>query len=451
MHIGIGILAFVIYLAVVMLWYLALKRSIAESMLVGLFVACAFNGINRIPATLVASFADAMQQNVMAAIILFSVMAAILSRTGIMAKLINILNSVLGRVRGGAAYVSACASYLFGMVASASSANAATVGSITIPWMIESGWPNDVAAVMNAGNAGLGICGPVPASLFMMLGFAPIAKVLTYGDVYLALVIGAAWTLLCRLLVTRYYVWKYKIPSMANKVDKLGIAMKKGGTSLLMFLGIVIPLMLTIGPISSVLKNQASFGKNAVKAIDIIIWVPVLIMLICIILGHKMLPKTWKGWSEILSSIAKTCSSSGTVALFAFAGSYALTEIGFGEDLSSLLSSVNLPKFPMVLLVGGIIALVAGPLNASATTISLGLVAWSAMVAVGVTPVAALVSFLIFASTEGTSPPMSSPIFISSSIAGVENVSVMFKRLIFHYLVPIILVGVLVACGILPI
>ena len=45
---------------------------------------------------------------------------------------------------------------------------------------------------------------------------------------------------------------------------------------------------------------------------------------------------------------------------------------------------------------------------------------------------------------------MSSPIFVSSSIAGVEDVSVMFKPLIFHYCIPIVLVGVLVGLGILP-
>ena len=57
----------------------------------------------------------------------------------------------------------------------------------------------------------------------------------------------------------------------------------------------------------------------------------------------------------------------------------------------------------------------------------------------------------IFASTEGASPPMSSPIFVSSSIAGLNDVSVMFKPLIFHYCIPIVFVGVLVAMGILPI
>ena len=113
--------------------------------------------------------------------------------------------------------------------------------------------------------------------------------------------------------------------------------------------------------------------------------------------------------------------------------------------------AMDMPKFLMILIIGFVIALVAGPLNATSTTVSLGPVAYSAMVAVGVSPVTAIVSFLIFASTEGASPPMSSPIFVSSSIAGVEDVSVMFKALIFHYVIPIVLVGALIAMGFLPI
>ena len=43
-----------------------------------------------------------------------------------------------------------------GLISGSTAANAATVGSITIPWMMETGWSADMAAIMNSGNAGLG-------------------------------------------------------------------------------------------------------------------------------------------------------------------------------------------------------------------------------------------------------------------------------------------------------
>ena len=130
MQIGIGIVAFLVFIVFVIVWYLVLKRSIAEAMLLGLLVCCAFSGIQNIPTTFVTSLKDAMTEDVMAAIMLFTIMSSIMTQTGIITRLVNILNAILGRLRGGPAYVSACASALFGMVSGASSANAATVSTL---------------------------------------------------------------------------------------------------------------------------------------------------------------------------------------------------------------------------------------------------------------------------------------------------------------------------------
>ena len=452
MELGIGIVAFLVFIAFVIVWYLVLKRSIAEAMLLGLLVCCAFNGVENIPTTFVTSLKDAMTEDVMAAIMLFTIMASIMTQTGIITRLVNILNSILGRLRGGPAYVSACASALFGMVSGASSANAATVGSITIPWMRESGWSKEVAATMNTGNAGLGICIPPSSSMFLMLGLPAVAGVVEAGDLYFALLCGGLWTLVYRLILVRYYVSKYKIPPISrDKIEPFGTAMKQGGSSLAMFLGIIIPLVVITGPVATLLEGLASFGEDGVDAMNIIIWVPVLIMLICLIEGRKLLPKSLEGWKKLLLSSAKQCCNCGAVSLFAMASSNALNQTSFGADMTTILSALSLPKFVMILIIGYVIALAAGPMNATSTTVSLGPVAYSAMVSVGVPPVTAIVAYLIFASTEGASPPMSSPIFVSSSIAGLDDVSVMFKPLIFHYCIPIVFVGVLVAMGFLPI
>ena len=452
MELGIGIVAFVVYIVFVIVWYLGLKRSIAEAMLLGLIVCCAFNGIGNIPTTFVSSLQSAMTEDVMAAIMLFTMMASIMTQTGIITRLVNILNSILGQLRGGPAYVSACASALFGMVSGASSANAATVGSITIPWMEESGWSKEVAATMNTGNAGLGICIPPSSSMFLMLGLPAVAGVVSAGDLYFALLCGGLWTLVYRLILVRYYVFKYKIPPISrDKIAGLGASLKTGGSSLAMFLGIIIPLLVITGPVATLLEGLASFGEDGVGAMNIIIWVPVLIMVICLIEGRKMLPKTLEGWTKMLLSTAKQCCNCGAVSLFAMACSNALNQTSFGDDMTTILSALSLPKFVMILIIGYVIALAAGPMNATSTTVSLGPVAYSAMVSVGVPPVTAIVAYLIFASTEGASPPMSSPIFVSSSIAGLDDVSVMFKPLIFHYCIPVVFVGVLVAMGILPI
>ncbi|MCP2165042.1 hypothetical protein [Goodfellowiella coeruleoviolacea] len=56
---------------------------------------------------------------------------------------------------------------------------------------------------------------------------------------------------------------------------------------------------------------------------------------------------------------------------------------------------------------------------------------------------------MIFASTEGASPPGTAPIYLASGIAGVDPARTVV-RLILWFVAPILVIGVLVATGLLP-
>lgn len=104
----------------------------------------------------------------------------------------------------------------------------------------------------------------------------------------------------------------------------------------------------------------------------------------------------------------------------------------------------------IVTLVGLLILLVAGPLPSAATIAAIGGVAFSVLTAAGVAPIAAATAILVFSSTEGASPPGAAPIYIASGLAEVNPVRT-FVPLIVFYVVPMFVVGVLVALGVLPI
>ena len=105
----------------------------------------------------------------------------------------------------------------------------------------------------------------------------------------------------------------------------------------------------------------------------------------------------------------------------------------------------------MVILTCIMVALVAGPLSAVATTAAVGQVAYSVMTGAGIAPICAVCAFMICISTEGASPPSSSPIFISCGLAEVEDPKVIFRPLITDYVLPLLGVAVLVAYGIFPV
>lgn len=452
MTIGIGIWAFIIYIAAMVVWMVFLKRNVAEAMLVGLIVVALFNGPAQIVSTVWTAVFAASQESSFLATMLFLLMSVVMKETGIIAKLVDLLNSLIGRIKGGAAYVSVCASFLFGLVSGNAIANSSTVGSITVPWMTESGWPRPVAATMNAGNAGVGQSMPSCSAMFLLVGMAEVGAYMTIGDAYIAVLCGGAWTFLYRLIRVWLYARKYDVqPVPADKIKPIGQSFRENWTSLLMIAGIAIPLFLTMGPIADLLKSIESFGADGVKSINIVLWVPVVVSIICLVVGHDKLPKSTSGWADLVRKCEPSFATVGGVLLFALAASNVLNMIGFDKDVTAILESLNLPGVIMIIIACILVALVAGPLSAVATTAAVGLIAWKVFVGAGANPIAAVAAFMICISTEGASPPSSSPIFISCGLAEVKDPKVIFMPLITDYVIPLLGVATLVALGILPV
>ncbi len=449
----IGVIAFVVYILAILVWMLVIKRNIAEAMLVGLIVIALFNGPANILKTLWDATFAASKESSFLATMLFLLMAVVMTKTGIIAKLVELLNSMIGRVRGGAAYVSVCASFLFGLVSGNAIANCSTVGAITVPWMKDSGWPKPVAATMNAGNAGVGQAMPSCSALYLLVGLAEVSAVVSVGEAYIACLCAGAWTFGYRLLRVWLYARKYDVrPVPADQIKPLGQSFHDNWTSLLMLLGIAIPLLLTVGPISDALAAIPSIGSDGIGSVNIVLWVPIVVCVICLIVGRKNLPRSVGGWVDILKGCQHTFCTVGGVLLFALAASNVLNIVGFDQDLAAILQSLDLPGIVMVILTCVMIALVAGPLSAVATTAAVGQVAYSIFVGTGgIAPICAVCAFMICISTEGASPPSSSPIFISCGLAEVEDPKVIFRPLITDYIIPLLFVAVLVAYGIFPV
>lgn len=155
----VGIVALLVFIAVTVVMNVPLKRPISEALLVALVATTLVGGADA-AGLLWAGVRDAVDNDVTFAGMAFVFMGAVVSATGLIERLIGILNSLFGRVRGGAAYVSTAGSAAIGLVAGSTAGNAATVGSVTIPWMKENGWSSTRAATLVAGNSGLGVSLP---------------------------------------------------------------------------------------------------------------------------------------------------------------------------------------------------------------------------------------------------------------------------------------------------
>ncbi|WP_447645252.1 TRAP transporter large permease subunit [Nocardioides zeae] len=445
---SLPIVALLVYMAAIIVWNFVLKRNIGEAMIVGLLVVTAFAGTDAL-AILPHAVGEAMQEQVMFAGLAFVFMSYVLGRTPILDNLIEILNSMLGRLKGGPVYTTTVAAGAFGSVAHVGAAVTAAVGSVTIPWMKRAQVKPEIAASVTAGCAGMGVTFPFSATMFILVGGLATTGTLTTDQLVVPLALGGLWCLGVRLVVNYYLVRKHGLAPMdAGDLLPFRSSFARGWTSLTLFIAMLVPVLMTMGWTGARLNDHVDVDLG--EAISLIVWIPVLMISIVLVLGRKHLPRSGSGWYDLLAGAAPRFGVIGVTIVAAFAASNVLAEIGLPDALTSALGSFDAPRPVMAVLVGLVVVAIAIPLTASATMAAIGPVAVFTLMSVGVDPVTAAVAVLIFASTEGASPPAGAPIYVAAGLAQVDPAK-MFRPLVTYFCLPIMGVGVLIASGVLPV
>ncbi|WP_432570699.1 TRAP transporter large permease subunit [Kineococcus sp. SYSU DK005] len=464
------------FVGVIVLWNAVVKRNIGEAMVLGFAAVCAFALIGGLPGGEPAGTAikeavlDSLQEEVTFAGLAFVFMSYVLTRTPILDRLIDLLNSVLGRLPGGPIYTATVAGGIFGAIAHVGAAVTAAVGSVTVPWMKRSGVEPHLAATIVAGGAGMGVSFPFSATMFILVGGLAAQGVMQPDEIVKPLAVAGLWCLGYRLLLSYYLVRRNGIAPVAPE-HRLPLvrSLRSGWTSLLLFAPIVVPLLLTRGPLASALGRHSDVGgelKAPVQLADgttlapapyampdvisLITWIPVLMIALVLVLGRKHLPRTASGWAGTIAKAAPSFGVIGITIVAAFSASNLLRELGLADQLEGVLTGLDAPAWVMAIAIGAIVVAIAIPLTASATMAAVGPVAVVALTGTGIAAPVAAAAVLIFASTEGASPPSGAPIYVASGIARVDPVKT-FMPLLRYYCLPILAIGVLIAVGLLPV
>ncbi len=449
---GPGLLSLIIFIGVIIIVNAVLKQNIAIAMGVA-WLATMLLDIRNFGTMFVTSLWDGIIGDVIFPSMCFGFMAVLMNRTGIIRRLVNILNAIFWRIRGSAGYVSTMTSVLLGMVTGSGPGISAVSGAITIPWMENSGFSKKVATTIVTGNVTLAASTPPSTSMFMLLAMPAIAGTISAGDLYIALLAGGAYVVIARFITVWFYIRKLDIqPVKREDVMPLRQALKEGWKSLFIFLGVLIPLLLTTGPISDLLASTP-FGEAGVDSIDMMVWIPVLLSVIIMLEGKAYLPKwtDFKGWLDLIRADIMNYPIIGGTIIFSIAASSVMGDLGIGADMEALFGHLaGMSPIITVMLAGILILIVAGPLNTTGTIAALGSVCFVALTSVGISPGTAISAMLIFAATEGCIPPASAPLFIASGISGLKDPSVCFKDLVLYYGLINFVIGVLIGGGILP-
>lgn len=455
--IGLGIISLIIYVAVILVLNVGLKRRASEAMMWSYLLIVVIAGTfssKSIGAIFTKSFTYGIHAEVVYAAMAFVFMSYLMEKTGVILRLVNILNSVIGRFAGGSGYVSTIGSALFGMVSGSGSGNAAAIGSITIPWMMQTGWSVERATLICAGNAGMGMIFPPSTSMLLLLGMDAIEKELPSGTLYVGLLGAALIVLAYRLVVIYYFAKKDGLkPIPKEQILPFGKALKENGSSLLIFLGVLIPLLATMGPTGAWVKStmNASFPK-AFKSISIVFWIPIVMSIFTIIEGWSHLPHTMSGWTELIKESIGKYADVGMLLFTAFAASGVLNQLGMTNEVKNIFAHLgSYSPFLVIIVIAVLITMMDGPFSGTATTSALGAAVYAALRAIGLPPVVCCVAFLNLISNEGAIPPNAAPLYIASGISGLEDPSKIFKPIMIYYVLPTMLIAILIMARVIPI
>ena len=119
-----------------------LRVPVTFSMLIAAFASALFvPGTN--PTTMIRMMLDGVNNFTMLAIPFFIVMGEIMAVGEISDKIVDLANLIVGRFRGGLAYVNCIDSMFFGGISGSAVADVSSLGSVVIPMMEKQGYDRE--------------------------------------------------------------------------------------------------------------------------------------------------------------------------------------------------------------------------------------------------------------------------------------------------------------------
>lgn len=155
------------------------------------------------------------------AIPLFILAGDIMKEGAISRHLINLINGLIGKIKGALAHVTVIASLFFGAISGSAAATVAAIGGIMIPEMIKKGYSRENAVVVAAASGFLGVLIP-PSIPLIIYGFnaeVSIAK-LFLGGIVPGILMAFGFMIVNRILYIKQLKLRESAASLENELKE---------------------------------------------------------------------------------------------------------------------------------------------------------------------------------------------------------------------------------------
>lgn len=194
-------LASLMFLLLIVLLLLGLPISIVIGVVSVVFLVLSGQPLQMIPSKIYSG----MNAFVLMAIPFFILTGEIMNKTGITDNIINFVNNIVGRFRGGLAHANIFTSILFAGITGAAVSDVSALGSVFIPAMEKQGYKKSFSATLTAASS---IIGPtIPPSIIIVM-YAAVTQVsvgaMFAATIFPGLILGLSHSIYV-MIISRYY------------------------------------------------------------------------------------------------------------------------------------------------------------------------------------------------------------------------------------------------------
>ena len=440
----------VVLLTTISITFLVCKRPIYECMFYGYVLMLILTGEYR---NFWVYIEKTSKDTLFYAIIAFLALAKILEATHAIDSVVNVILSILGRFKGGAAYTAVIGSTFMGALSGSGAGNVAATGVFTIPAMIRSGVPAFLAANIESACSTMGnMIPPAGVILTALACYNEFSGTEMSQSRFWFVCWGVAlWFILQRILTAYLFCRYYKVQPMEQKdIPKLGNALRAGWKNLLLPLIVLLPFLVDYFFKATFLTARLGAGAGKLSG-SLLIFTPGLGAAYALLVNRKEYKKS--ELPDVMQKFVNGIVPIGATVFFAYCigNLFSATEVGavFGEFIKRLHLSAAAIAFiiPLITAILGMI------LPGSAQIRIFGSTIISVFAAAGGNPLLAAVMLpAITGAMEGMTPPLALCMYTAMGIAGSKMKETLLNCLIWvglHYLLSVVcLLGILPIMGI---
>ena len=356
-------------------------------------------------------------------VVLFVLLGAIMSVSGIGDYMTNLATSLFGHMRGGPAKVAVVASGFFGSISGSPTANVIGTGTFTMPRRKKNGFePEFAAAVEATASTGGAIMPPIMGSTaFIMAEMLGIP----YTAVAKAALIPAILYFLAVLFGVDIYAAKHGLKGIPrSQLPKVRSMLKQ---------------IYMLAPLIFLIFCMAVFNMTIVRS--------GLLTIIVTLVLVEINPKTRmtkEQWLQIPVQTVKSAVSVGIACAMAGIISGVIMGSGLGYRISSILTSVAGTSMLLLLVLTMVVSLIMGMgVPTTAAYLVLASLVAPTMIQLGIPPLAAHMFIFYFGCISSITPPVALAAYAGAGLAGCDPNKTGYKafRLAFcSFLMPYLFV-----------